>query len=149
MKQKNRAFSLIELMMVVSIIGILSAVAVPAYTSYVKKANLAQFLAISNIIKDEAIEYQQATGDFMMSGFQPSITMPAIYKNIQITTVQAFSGYVFIYGNTIGGGPSSDLQYGGVFSRTTGMWTWACSSASYPTSSCPDFATFQATLHLI
>jgi type IV pilus assembly protein PilA len=149
MRRLNRAFSLIELMIVISIIGILSAVAIPAYSAYVKRANLVQFLTTAEIIKNEAIEYQQVTGDFSMSGFVPSIALPAVYKGIQITNVQAFSGIVLIYGNTINGGSSADLQYGGVFSRSTGMWTWACSSASYPTSYCTDFPTFQATLHLI
>ncbi len=41
MKQTNKGFTLIELMIVVAIIGILAGVAYPSYTSYVKKANRA------------------------------------------------------------------------------------------------------------
>jgi type IV pilus assembly protein PilE len=41
MRAKNKGFSLIELMMVVAIIGILSAVAYPSYQDYVRKARRA------------------------------------------------------------------------------------------------------------
>jgi len=48
----NRGFSLIELMVVVAIVGLLSAIAVPAYRMYYAKANLASVIPIMKTYAD-------------------------------------------------------------------------------------------------
>ncbi|MGL5251209.1 MAG: pilin [Enterovibrio sp.] len=64
---KKSGFSLIELMIVVAIIGILSAIALPAYQNYIKKAELGTALATLNALKVNVEEYVSRTGTFPSS----------------------------------------------------------------------------------
>jgi type IV pilus assembly protein PilA len=58
----SKAFTLIELMIVVAIIGILAAVAIPAYQDYTKRARVAEALAIASKIKTDIAEVLSTKG---------------------------------------------------------------------------------------
>jgi len=60
----KQGFTLIELMIVVAIVGILAAIAIPAYNDYVNRAKMSEVLNVFDAIATGAGEYHAATSYF-------------------------------------------------------------------------------------
>ena len=63
--KKQQGFTLIELMIVVAIIGILAAIAIPAYQDYTIRAQVSEGLNLSGGAKAAVTEYFQDRGQLM------------------------------------------------------------------------------------
>ena len=64
MKKRCAGFTLIELMIVVAIVGILAAIAIPSYSSYRTKARLSQVTATLDALATGAEEYHSIVAYF-------------------------------------------------------------------------------------
>jgi len=122
MKRIQQGFTLIELMIVVAIVGILAAIALPAYQDYIVRSKMSETMAAIAACKTSVAEYTSTKGtlpaDVTLSGCstQPSQYMASLTWNGTV-----------IQGVSSGTGASTEctltLDPGTVVSSGIGTWT--------------------------
>jgi type IV pilus assembly protein PilA len=136
MKQVQHGFTLIELMIVVAIIGILAAIAIPAYQDYTIRAKVSEPLTFADSAKLSVSEYYQSLGtmpaDTSAAGISPATSQ---YINaVAYTQDSSTTAHIGITTQNLAtgvGGNADDVRFDGT-GNTNGTVSWVCTGSVLP-----------------
>ena len=131
MKTMQKGFTLIELMIVIAIIGILAAIAIPAYQDYTVRAKVSEGLNLAGAAKLAVTETVDSTGDFAAdhAGYGLPLAASITGNNVSAVTV-ADSGQITVEYVSLGGSASDGDTVILIPTFDAGSTTWGCNTGT-------------------
>jgi len=136
--KKQQGFTLIELMIVVAIIGILAAIAIPAYQDYTIRAQVSEGLNLSGGAKTAVTEYFQDRGTLPTTNAIAGIATPTQIQGNYVSQVDVGAGgdgvITVTYSNAAPQTANATINGATLLltpdTTNPGSVGWTCSSAS-------------------
>ena len=127
-KAIQKGFTLIELMIVVAIIGILAAIAIPAYSDYTKRAKVTELVTAASACKASVSEYFQAQQAYPTTLDEAGCSSTATAKMSGLTLTGA--GVITVTSAISGVGGTYVLTPTEAAPAGSGVLQWSCTAST-------------------
>jgi type IV pilus assembly protein PilA len=94
--KNKKGFTLIELMIVVAIVAILAAIALPAYQDYIARSQLTEGLNLAGGLKLDVAEFYENTGAHCGSNTECSAPVATDIKGKYVSQVEVIAGGIIV-----------------------------------------------------
>jgi type IV pilus assembly protein PilA len=132
MKSTQKGFTLIELMIVVAIIGILAAIAIPAYQDYTVRAQVTEGMNLASPVETGIAEYFANTGSFPTALSSVGISSSPTGKYVSAVAITAGAIQV-TYGLQANTNVAGESLYLTPYTDANNDVIWVCGNHTFPT----------------
>ena len=149
-KKAQKGFTLIELMIVIAIVGILAAIALPAYQDYIVRSKMSEAMVALSEAKTTVTEYVASTGtvpddvtkfacDATVTDVDSNMCGPRSSDILEKITITTAGNIVYIVaevyesvwaGGTKAAGTVGEFQLIGTKSDNNATMTWTCAGGA-------------------
>lgn len=125
--QMQKGFTLIELMIVVAIIGILAAIALPAYQDYTARSQMSEALSLAGGARTAVTEFYTSKGQFPTNNTSAGLAAPSSIQGNNVDSVTVAGGLITVVMKATGVAEGIRSKTMVLSAKTNaGAVTWKC-----------------------
>ena len=131
LRKIQKGFTLIELMIVVAIIGILAAIAIPAYQDYLIRSQVSEGLTMAAASKASVSEYYANKGSWPANNSDAGLGVASEIQGKYVSSIEVLGGGITVtYGNEVNTTVAGDTVGLTPGASANGDVIWRCGGTS-------------------
>ena len=141
MQHIQQGFTLLELMVVISIIGTLAAIALPPYQDYTIRAKITEGIALATPLQKAVADYYDRWGKLPADNAAATLAAPKTYSARYVDSIEVKAGVITVVFKNIrpvsskeSDAPTLTLRPAINTLNPTGAIVWSCSQSPVPSN---------------